>query len=543
MLALLLLTALVFAGADSAAQVADLLPDLIIDPERSFGTRIDTSTLPGRELLRVDTSTANVGLGRLEIRASAIVSETQREVVQRVYGSDGTWWQRPAGTFTFHAAHDHIHFDDWTRFRLREVTEDGDVGDVVVEGGKTSFCLLDLYVYDPKNPSFRLPGFYSTCGDQVQGITPGWGDIYSLALSDQWIDVTGVPDDLYWLEMEVDPEDRVIEADETNNSSRFLIAMFRNVPVEPDRYEENDSSTDVGARPEGGVDSPNLGLLEAPLEIERLSMDDRFDYFKFRTDQTGEAGDFVRIESLHVSGDLDLILLGADGIPIDGSVTSRNVEQVSLEGLPPGDYFALVLAMRGEVPEYSLTINPSGDDPATIEVLRPEAPGLWVERALETVPVEWIASDPEGEVTRVSLFAARERVFDKRTLPLPGYQDLAGEGGGANVNTADMDLGRWFLYAQVSDGGAVSGDWAPGSFTLYVKGDVDFDGELTLRDYIAAIRAQNRGDPDPRWLAVADMNDDGRFDRRDLALLRQEAVEWLRRRHGRGPQHGDGHGS
>jgi hypothetical protein len=53
----------------------------------------------------------------------------------------------------------------------------------------------------------------------------GWSNVYDKSLPDQWIDVTDVPNGRYWLEVEVDPEGRWIESDETNNIARIKILL------------------------------------------------------------------------------------------------------------------------------------------------------------------------------------------------------------------------------------------------------------------------------------------------------------------------------
>src|SRR5512145_1980424 len=121
---------LLFATA-ARAQPADLLPDVVIEPVNSFITRIDTTTLPGRTLLRLSTATANTGVGRLELRARAVIDATRREVVQRIYRSDGSFSERLAGTFTHHPEHAHFHFDGWTEFGLRAIGPDGEIGALV----------------------------------------------------------------------------------------------------------------------------------------------------------------------------------------------------------------------------------------------------------------------------------------------------------------------------------------------------------------------------------------------------------------------------
>src|SRR6185436_1880253 len=45
--------------------------------------------------------------------------------------------------------------------------------------------------------------------------------------ADQWIDVTDVPDGRYWLEVAVDPENHLLESDETNNVVRVPIELAK----------------------------------------------------------------------------------------------------------------------------------------------------------------------------------------------------------------------------------------------------------------------------------------------------------------------------
>ena len=59
---------------------------------------------------------------------------------------------------------------------------------------------------------------YASCG-QVQGLRPGWGDVYGSTLEGQFIELTGVPDGQYYLEGLVDPGNLVKESKESNNSS------------------------------------------------------------------------------------------------------------------------------------------------------------------------------------------------------------------------------------------------------------------------------------------------------------------------------------
>ena len=205
-----------------------LLPDIISLADSTerfmYGWYLDQLQVPGRTLLRVSTATANVGSGPLDLRGSS----ENPAVYQRIYDSDGTWSERFAGTFTFHPSHGHLHFDDWLQFHIREVTAGNGVGNIIASGDKTSFSIFDLERHDASLPGAPSSAVYS--GGLVQGISVGWRDVYSADLPDQWIDVTNLPPGTYWLESVVDPDNHVLEADETNNTNRILITYAGTAP-------------------------------------------------------------------------------------------------------------------------------------------------------------------------------------------------------------------------------------------------------------------------------------------------------------------------
>ena len=57
----------------------------------------------------------------------------------------------------FHPEHGHIHLADWAQYRIKEYLPDGSVDLMLVEGDKTSFCVIDLHTYD-----LGLPGASAT---------------------------------------------------------------------------------------------------------------------------------------------------------------------------------------------------------------------------------------------------------------------------------------------------------------------------------------------------------------------------------------------
>lgn len=103
-------------------------------------------------------------------------------------------------------------------------------------GRKVSFCLADTNIDawgekgdGPRTyiaPDCLLPFASDGVTDQfVQGISSGWADIYDWYLPDQYIDVAGIGNGIYILETRADPDDLLVEADETNNCSSIFIRL------------------------------------------------------------------------------------------------------------------------------------------------------------------------------------------------------------------------------------------------------------------------------------------------------------------------------
>jgi subtilisin-like proprotein convertase family protein len=146
---------------------------------------------PGtRRLLKFSTETRNIGAADL------------------VLGN-------PVGNplFDYDPCHGHYHFAEFADYRL--LNSNG----VVTAGGKIGFCLLDLQRWDTNASA----GPIYDCG--YQGIQKGWADVYSSSLPCQWIDLTGVPAGAYTLEMEVNPAQRVTEADYSNNVAAVQVIV------------------------------------------------------------------------------------------------------------------------------------------------------------------------------------------------------------------------------------------------------------------------------------------------------------------------------
>jgi hypothetical protein len=136
-------------------------------------------------------------------------------------------------------------------------------------------------------------------------------------------------------------------------------------PVSDDRFEPNDSIRAVDLMAEGGVNGPNLGAVEGQTVLKTLRLVDRRDVFRFVLNETGGEADFARIIFDNRKGNLDLRLLKADGEVLAQSITKKNKETVSLNGLAAGEYFVQVIGRSQTTnTNYRLVLN-----------VLPEAPG------------------------------------------------------------------------------------------------------------------------------------------------------------------------
>ncbi len=232
-----------------AEPLRDLLPDLV--PLRArivgmIGVREDGSTCRAEETaerqalrcLRFDQIVANLGTGPLELRyaADAVSLATAPAIRQRIRRSDGTAYDRVAGSYEFHAAHRHFHYTGFALTRLWAADPAGHrLGEAPVRSGrKNGFCLIDLldirwgFTGDPP-PAYRRCHDVTAAGPPdralVNGISTGWADLYDAILPDQYVEISGVPDGDYLLETIADPDNTVREADESNNAVTLHIRL------------------------------------------------------------------------------------------------------------------------------------------------------------------------------------------------------------------------------------------------------------------------------------------------------------------------------
>ena len=255
--------------APRAQPTRALLPDLAARPQRNVMIEVPpaiplfeagvptTSCFPSeiaseqaRLCMRFDQVLANAGEGPLEIRFSRPLTPADGQtgpIRQRVYRSDGTWTERPGGAWEYHGVHAHYHFTGFALSRLWTVTANGQRGAAPIRARrhqlgraaavagtarKVSFCMIDVEI-DKWAQKGDAPRAYSAqgcllpaeAGDMVQGVSAGWSDVYDWYLPDQYLDVFGLPDGLYLLETVADPDDTLVESDETNNCGAVYVRL------------------------------------------------------------------------------------------------------------------------------------------------------------------------------------------------------------------------------------------------------------------------------------------------------------------------------
>ena len=229
---------------------APVLPDLIVwardfvNPVQSYmydGT-FDTATVANQVQYRFNVAIPNVGAGALELR-----EETHPNLVQDVYqrifdDAGGGVTEHDVGSFPNALPElGHLYLQGLAQYNLREVVEGGGVGPLVTTYDKTSFGVIDSVAFNTSLPGAPPTRVYSNPNHELLGISIGWADVYSRNLRGQRIDITGIPSGQYWLEVVVDPYNRIQETDNTNNTTRILVNLVIPPPqIIPGDYNGDD---------------------------------------------------------------------------------------------------------------------------------------------------------------------------------------------------------------------------------------------------------------------------------------------------------------
>jgi hypothetical protein len=194
------------AGAPAPAALPDLVPD-VFDVRIERDQTVDPGDVvegcaggaSGRTLLRFSLRTRNVGAGDLVLGDPGCPP---------CAANPGAPCTNPL--YVCAPAHGHPHFAGYADAELVRA-DDG----VAALGRKIGFCVLDSECSTPKY----------TCS--FQGLSAGCADVYPSTLPCQYIDLTGVElaAGSYRLRVTVDPEQRIVEADEANNTIELPLPL------------------------------------------------------------------------------------------------------------------------------------------------------------------------------------------------------------------------------------------------------------------------------------------------------------------------------
>jgi hypothetical protein len=344
---------------------------------------LDTTQLPGRNLLRFSTAVGNAGAGPINLISQNggtnplgqpwINPDGTQNVLQGIYSYNGSSFTfdsyRNAGRMVWHNGHGHFHLEGYANYRLLQ-NVGGTPGNIVIRedgteavGDKIGFCLINIlssFQLPGGGSSTSLPGYGAAgqpstgCGFQ-QGIHVGRADVYDAIYDGQWIDVTGVPNGSYFLEVHLDALNVIHESDESNNIITVPVTLNANPPVggiEADRFEPNQTfatATDLGVL--GHQTQPGL----------TIHYTDEPDYFKFEAASSGNYQ--VRI-NIGDGRDVNLFLYDNNQTLLASATSpSASIETISWNFVAGQTYyvvpkgFGTAQGTGGVSSNYSLTVS------------------------------------------------------------------------------------------------------------------------------------------------------------------------------------------
>lgn len=195
------------------------------------------TTTWGLPYLYFDTRAQNLGTVPVQLQltdvpdladmASAPVSQCV-SWVERVCRS-----LEPVGGFVWHEPHRHWHYNEFAKYELRRVGADGrpDYSPTGLVGSneKASFCFEDSE--DIGGDDVNPVGYYESCTPTVQGISPGWTDIYGNWLPGQQVPLHGLTDGRYAVIINMDYANRLRETNDDDNFVEVTIDISNNLSV------------------------------------------------------------------------------------------------------------------------------------------------------------------------------------------------------------------------------------------------------------------------------------------------------------------------
>ena len=234
------------------------LPDLRALP--AYGVGIDES---GRELT-FSSTVWNAGPGPIWLEGRRGKSARRMETLQVLPQRSGQPVRRAVNDFVFDLrdGHGHWHYNGLARYRL--LRKDGTV---VNTAEKQGFCFLPTDPVDLTVPGAVLVPPTDIFGGGFCGrafsvavrmrLDAGWGDTYGGGLPGQTLDIEGLEDGTYYIEVLANATGRLFERSKANNVSRRRIILetledgrIVKVPpvngVDTDGYNQGEADTPPG---------------------------------------------------------------------------------------------------------------------------------------------------------------------------------------------------------------------------------------------------------------------------------------------------------
>ena len=148
----------------------------------------------------------NDGVGDFYCPDGGVARQLVKQRIYQKQGDDMFYYDRNAGTMTYHPTHNHMHVDDWGIYTIREEIPGTDplTWPIIAGGSKLGFCLMDLRacvdfygqcrdsldnIITNDLPNNGLGGGKYTCGTISQGISVGWTDVYYHNLPDMHVNI------------------------------------------------------------------------------------------------------------------------------------------------------------------------------------------------------------------------------------------------------------------------------------------------------------------------------------------------------------------
>jgi hypothetical protein len=182
--------------------------------------------------MKFSATSWNPGDAKLELIArnpvtDPVTGQVKQPVDQRVYCSGGGYYDRPAGMAEYHAAHNHVHYNDYANYILE--LADGTQQNPR-KGTKTTFCIMDTTGVNTQLKGASGAAVFNWCPTQdpsfnTQGMSVGWGDTYGANLAGQSLVIGDLAPGTYKLRHVFDPKNLLLEKSDADNESCKLVEI------------------------------------------------------------------------------------------------------------------------------------------------------------------------------------------------------------------------------------------------------------------------------------------------------------------------------